>query len=484
MLSRRSALISLAAAALARPGLAWAGEPTFAVADLKADLRAMYEGLKEAHYDLYAMTSKAVMDRAFATTLAGLDRPLTLLETRIAFQRFAAVARMGHTRVDTPYDAWGAYRKAGGLGFPLDVRIIDGRMYVAADRSELSEIAPGDEILGLNGRPVRHWITRAGRNVSAETDYMLWSLLEYDLALLLWLELGEARSFALDLRKPDGRRLSLTLPARTRQAMEATAREQPPVLSLEPAREVKMLEGGVAYLRPGPFYNIEAKTEAEGWDNTAFKAFVDDAFARFEQAGATRLLVNLRGNPGGDSSFSDLVVSRIADRPFRFVSQFLVKISPQAIAANDARLKADAAAAGPVSRQFAELYARSKLGERVAFDVPQTAPAARRFAGKAFLLVDRQSYSNTVAVAATVQDYGFGTVLGEETSDLATTYGAIERFTLPRTGVSVGFPKARLIRPNGNLKARGVVPDVTVAAPIVATPADEMLRDALKAMRI
>lgn len=482
MPTRRATLLGLAAASLAGPALARTGEPTFAASDLKADLRAMYEGLREAHYDLYAMTPKAVIDRAFAATLAGLDRPMTLLETRIAFQRFAAVARMGHTRVDTPYDAWGAYRKAGGLGFPLDVRIVRGRMYVAADRSGGAGIGLGDEIVGLNGRPVRYWIARAGRNVSAETDYMLWSLLEYDLALLLWLELGEVRSFVLELRKPDGRRLTFTLPARSREAMEAAAKTQPPTLSLAPARDARMLEGGVAYLRPGPFFNIEAKTDAEGWDNTGFKAFTDEAFARFEQAGAKRLLVDLRGNPGGDSSFSDLVVSRFADRPFRFVSRFLVKVSPQAVAANDARLKADAASAGPVSRQFAALYARSKLGERVAFDVPETPPAARRFPGKACLLIDRQSYSNTVAVAATVQDYGFGTILGEETSDLATTYGAMERFSLPRTGISVGFPKARLIRPNGDLKPRGVVPDVAVAAPIVATPADEMLQGALKAM--
>ena len=483
MPTRRAALLGLAAAALARPALARTDEPVFAAVDLREDLGAMYEGLKSAHYDLYAMTPKAAVDRAFATTLAGLDRPLTRLETRVAFQRFAAVVRMGHTRVDTPYDAWGEYRKAGGLGFPLEVRIIGGRMYVAIDRSGLSDISPGDEILGLNGQPVPYWIRRAGRNVSAETDYMLWSLLEYDLSLLLWLELGEVQSFTLSLRKPDGRRLSLTLPARTREAMMEAAKTELPALSLDPPREAKMLEGGIAYLRPGPFFNIEAKTDAEGWDNSGFKAFTDEAFARFEQAGATRLLVDLRGNPGGDSSFSDLVISRFADRPFSFVSKFLVKVSPQAIAANDARLEADAAAAGPISRQFAELYARSAVGSRVPFDVPQTAPAARRFPGKTYLLVDRQSYSNTVAVAATVQDYGFGTILGEETSDLATTYGAMERFSLPRTGISVGFPKARLIRPNGDLRARGVIPDVAVAAPVAATPADEMLQGALNLAR-
>jgi C-terminal processing protease CtpA/Prc len=154
-------------------------------------------------------------------------------------------------------------------------------------------------------------------------------------------------------------------------------------------------------------------------------------------------------------------------------------VSPQAVAANDARLKADAAAAGEASRRYAELYARTPLGAVADFELPPTPPRPDRFRGKVFLLVDRQSYSNTVNVGALAQDYRFGTVLGEETSDLATVHGAMERFTLPHTGAAVGFPKAFIVRPNGDRTPRGVIPDVAIAAPIVETPKDEMLQAAL-----
>jgi C-terminal processing protease CtpA/Prc len=82
-------------------------------------------------------------------------------------------------------------------------------------------------------------------------------------------------------------------------------------------------------------------------------------------------------------------------------------------------------------------------------------------------------------VAATVQDLGFGTLLGEETSDLAATYGAMETFTLSRTGIAVGFPKARIVRPGGATTERGVVPDVPLRAPIVAGTTDAVLEQAL-----
>jgi C-terminal processing protease CtpA/Prc len=95
------------------------------------------------------------------------------------------------------------------------------------------------------------------------------------------------------------------------------------------------------------------------------------------------------------------------------------------------------------------------------------------------VLVNRHSYSNTVMVAAIVQDYGFGRVIGEETADLASTYGAMETFALPRTGIVVGYPKARILRPNGDARARGVIPDVAIETPVVPSREDVVLERAL-----
>jgi hypothetical protein len=39
--------------------------------------------------------------------------------------------------------------------------------------------------------------------------------------------------------------------------------------------------------------------------------------------------------------------------------------------------------------------------------------------------------------------------MGEQTGDMATTYGAMERFSLPESGIVVTYPKALIIRQNG-----------------------------------
>ena len=70
MLTRRTALFSLAAAAsaaaLPRAAFARADEPVFTPVQLRSDLDALHVGLKSGCYDLYAMSPKRVIDAAFA----------------------------------------------------------------------------------------------------------------------------------------------------------------------------------------------------------------------------------------------------------------------------------------------------------------------------------------------------------------------------------------------------------------------------------
>jgi hypothetical protein len=462
-----------------------ADQSVFTPEAVRADFAQMYRGLKSAHFDLYAFTPQREINRRYAQLLGQIDRPMTLLQAKVLFELFAADVRMGHSRVDSPTADWNAYRKSGGKGFPLQIRIVDGRTYVAKNLADVDAIRPGDEITRLNGQSMQQWLRRTERHVSAETAYMAHSLMEYDFPIYLWVELGAVDAFEIVTRHAGSPARQMRLQARTLAEMEAAQLLQPATLDLEnPLREAKVLDGGIAYLRPGPFYNVEAKTGADEWDVSGFRQFIDHAFDEFRQAEASRLIIDLRGNPGGDNLFSDVMVAWFADRPFRFASQFTIKVSAETIAANTARIEHDAAAAGPVSREFADLYARHRIGDVAEFVIPQASPReGSRFEGKVLVLIDRQTYSNAVAVAALVQDYRFGIIVGEATSDMATTYGAMEQFALDHTGLLVGYPKARIVRPNGDLRSRGVTPDIAIRVPIVQSPRDEVLQQAIAIAR-
>ncbi len=454
-----------------------------AVDALRADFAALYDGLKSGHADLYAHRDKAEYDLHYDKMLSALDKPMSLFDAQVYFQRFVAYGNVAHARIEFPREAHRRFEDRGGKSFPIYLRIAEGRSYVGEDYSGHADVRPGDEILSLNGIAMAVWLERTAAHISADTAYIAHSLLEFTFPRYLWLELGEVPEFELRLRTALGAEKTIVIAARSAEEREQLAADRPPNFSLDnELRSFELLDNSVAFLRPGPFYNAEDPSAM--WDNTAFTAFIDGAFDAFLEAGALKLIIDLRDNPGGDNSFSDPMLAWIADRPFRFASEFLIRSSDEAAASNQARLDASPGAAANVSRLMAERYAQVPRGEQFAFDIPLAAPREdRRFDGEVYALINRHSYSNTVNVAAILQDYGFGTIVGEKTSDMATTYGAMETFTLPLTGISVGFPKAHIIRPSGDTRTDGVTPDWTIESPLTPAAEDRVLEHLLRRLR-
>lgn len=444
---------------------------------LRADFDALYAGLQAAHYDLYAHRDRRDYDALFAAMRVGIDRPLTPLQAQILFQRFAAYGNVAHARIDPPGDAWEAFRSAGGKAFPLYLHVDGDSVRVSGGAGGLDGIAVGDRIESIDGEPALQWLRRMRTLVSADNDYMAWAQLENLLPLLVWLELGEVDRFEVVVARRDGgHATTIVVPALDRAGFQASSGAAPPRFELDwNARQARMLDHDIAYLRPGPFYDNRPEA-AHPWDPSDFQRFIDAAFRDFIDRGAKRLLIDLRSNPGGDNSFSDRMIAWFADRPFRFSDSFRIKVSDAALAANRKRLDAQGGNRDTVSAQLAAAYAGQAPGSIVPYEVPRVSPRpAPRFDGEVYVLIDRRTYSNAVLVAAIVQDYGFGTILGEETSDLASTYGAMETFVLPRTGIEVGFPKARILRPSGDPQPRGVVPDVAIDTPPPGSDHDRVL---------
>ncbi|GAA0712781.1 S41 family peptidase [Dokdonella soli] len=449
---------------------------TYAAKQVRADFDELYERLQATHYDLYARRSKPDFDARFKSLRGSFDTPMKRFDIQTRFQDFIAYGNVAHARIDFPMDVYRAYRAGGGKVFPLRVRIVNGAARVSSNQSGLDAISLGDEIVAFDGQPGAAWLSSLRRHLSADNDYMAYAMLESLLPAVEWLEHRDATRFHMKLRTAQGKTYEVVVPARSRDEMQASSEKLPKTFELDwDKRESRMLQNGVAYLRPGPFYNNDPGA-TNMWDATAYSVFIDAAFWRFIEAGAKSLVIDLRDNPGGDNSFSDPMVSWFATKPFRFASDFRIKVSQAAIDTNRKRLVANADDAASTSHKLAAAYATRKPGDVFSYEIPLAQPRpGTRFQGKVFLLINRHSYSNTVSVAALAQDYGFATILGEETSDLATTYGAMEEFELSRTGVTVGFPKAYIIRPSGATDARGVRPDIAIDTPTVPTQEDTVL---------
>ncbi|GAA0649520.1 hypothetical protein GCM10009101_23890 [Brevundimonas lenta] len=452
--------------------------PVLSAEDARADLDALYAGLEQAHYDLFAHRSRADYDRLHADMRAGITGPITRDEAAELFQQFTAYGRIGHARIDAPTTAFVTRLRGGGRLLPLFVRIDGGRVLLTAAADVEGRFPAGTEIVSLNGEDASVWLERLGAWVSAERPYMTHALMEQSFPVLLGFALPDADGIDVVGRRPDGAIVEGRIPAVTLAGRQALRTAWPtPALDLS-GREFRLLGDGVAYLRPGPFE--EHPDAASG--GPGFTAFVDDAFGRAIQAGSTDMIIDLRNNAGGDNSFSDPMVAWFADRPFRFASSFTLRASPQAKAWY-ARLEGEGAPDDILAR-LAAAEAAQPDGVRYPFELGMNAPRPEpRFHGRVHVLVNRHSYSNATSVAALIQDYGFGEVVGEETADVPTTYASIISFDLPRTGFTVTFPKSRIVRPNGSEAVAGVVPDRVLPREPIGTGEDVVLAQTIAAIR-
>lgn len=448
--------------------------------DARADLSALYTGLEQAHYDLFAHRPRQDYDRLYARTQALLAGPVDRDRLAQLFQAFTAYGQVGHARMDAPTTAFVQRMRAGGRLLPVFVRVDDGRVLLMATADLQGRFPAGAELLSLNGEAISIWLDRLSVWVSGERPYMIHAQMESAFPVLLGFALGDVEAIDAEVRLPDGARIEGRIAAVT-LSERAALREAWPVSSPGVdfgAREFRLLDDGVAYLRPGAF--AEHPAAADG--GQGFVAFVDEAFTRALAAGATDMLIDLRNNPGGDNSFSDPMVAWFATRPFRFASRFMLRASPQAKAWY--RHAAAGEDVDPVLARLAAAEAVQPDGARYPFEIAMVDPRAdRRFDGRVHVLVNRHSYSNATSVAALVQDYGFATVLGEETADVPTTYASILSFDLPRTGFAVTFPKSRIVRPDGDERLIGVVPDQVLPREPIASARDVVMDAALATIR-
>ena len=446
--------------------------PLLTAEQARQDLDTLERSLRSAHYDLYVYLPREQYDAAFRQVRARLNKPMASLDLVREFQPLVALGRIGHARIEFPVGAYIAAAQNGGTILPFDIRTQEDRVFVTHSYLPGSNIAPGAELLTLGGMPAKKLVDQVSRFVSGERPYMVSAQLERFFPRWLWLMRGDIRDMDVRGIGVDGTPFTARINGLPIGEAEAQKSGWTEALS---AREVRIIDAKTAYLRPGPFYHDGG---GDSMDVGPFRQFIDAAFAKILEAGSTRLIVDLRSNPGGDNSFSDVMVAWFADRPFRFSDDFSIKASPE-IREQFRQTLAGTRDDTNIVRRMANLIAQRKDGERVRVELENTAPHPRRFTGQVYVLVDRHSYSNATSVAAMIQDYGFGTIVGEETADLPTSYASSAQFALPHSGISVTYPKGYFVRPNKDKSLRGVVPDLIIAPELFAQGPDAVLKKTL-----
>lgn len=406
------------------------------------DLAMLRESLVDAHYNLYAYTTRRAFDSAYQSVQSAIQKDsLNLLETTVLFQRLISVVSNGHTEIDFPGQSYGEYAYAGGTVFPIEIAFENNKALVRKNWSENSDIVVGAEILKINGLTMQQLLTKLYPQISAERPYFKNAKIElYSFPRYYWLLFGKQDNFELEIRQNN------TISKHVAKAISVIEGYETKRTELLNAAMALRFYDQSAYLNPGHFAGDEKK----------YQQFIDSAFLMVKKQKSKNLIIDLRNNGGGDNSFSDYLVSYIANRPFKWNSRFSLKTSKF--------LKAHVRKNNDTTDAYWQKTLSHKNGEiyDYVFEAFEPQAPAKRFIGKVYVLVNRQSHSQSAVTAAQIQDYKFGIIAGEETGDYPSLYASQFQYLLPNTGIPVKVSKGYIIRVNGSVKKEGVIPDIFI----------------------
>ena len=424
-----------------------------------ADLVELHTSLEATHYNAFTYISKHEFDAKFQKIKSTIDKDsYSLLETINLYQRLVAVIKNGHTEIDFPIASYLQYAQAAGTIFPLEIAFEYDKPLVRKNFSEDTNIEIGAEVISINGVSISDIMSRIYPQISAERRYFKNAKLElYSFPRYYWQVYGQQSYFKVKLSSNGATQTHSFKAVDVIEGYETKRREV-----LNAHMKLKFYDHS-AYLNPGDFSGNEKK----------YKEFIDASFKKINLKKVQTLIIDLRNNKGGNDSFSDYLVAYLADKPFRWNAKFSVKTSKL--------LKDDIRANRDISDPYWKAILNHKDGSTFEYDLGNYPPQllAKRFKGEVYILVNRQSHSQSAVTAAQIQDYGWGIIVGEETGDYPSLYASQFHYSLPNTGITVKISKGYMVRVNGSEKEEGVIPDILIKDHLVDEK-DEILEGILE----
>lgn len=434
----------------------------FSKKEIKEDLETLKEILENSHYNLYAYTSKEKFDSNFEEVAKSLQKDsITLKEAVGVFQKVISKANVGHAEIDFPALSYIDFAQQGGKIFPLEIALEDDKAYIRKNYSYNPQLKIGSEIIKVNDNKIEDILKLIYPHISAERLYLKKAKIEFwSFPRLYWQIFGEKEQFSISIKEKDQIK---EYDIQSVSALENYEYKRKDILSSN--RELKFY-GENAYINPGNFSG----------DEIAYRQFIDSAFSVINEKASKNLIVDLRKNAGGDNSFSDYLISFFANKPFQWNSSFSLKTSKY--------LKKNVRRNNDTTNAYYQEILKHRNGDVFPYYFEEMKPqeSKKRYKGKVYTLINRQTYSQAAVAASLIQDYQFATLVGEETGDFPTLYASLFTVELPNTKTPVKIPKGYIVRVNKSEEPVGVIPEILIKDHLL-DDRDEILDTLLKKVR-
>jgi len=439
---------------------------------LQRDVDVLQAAYGALHPGLHRYLDEVALAAEYSRLREEFQSPRRLDQAYLAFSAFAAQVRCGHTYANFFNQGEAVTRLLlQRPRLPLHFRWIDAEMVVTRDIGSGASLLPGTRVLALGGVPTRRILAdllpyaRAdGHNQAKRIATLQRSGLDrYEAFDVFYPLLFAAARDELDA--------SVILPG-AKAPIEVRLRMQPHVTPAGKQEAIAdpptALGWRVSILRPGVALLRMPSWTAYDFPKWNWRAHVDALFVQLVQDGTTDLVIDLRGNEGGDS-VGEALAAHLVDAdiaPEKATRSVRYRRVPDALRPYLSTWDksfydwGDAATAPREGFYRLTRYDDDTDGMRIR-------PALPRFAGRVWVLVGPDNSSATFEFAELVQSRKLGTLVGEQTGGnrRGINGGAFFFMTLPGSGIELDVPLIAQFPATPQPDA-GIVPDI--AAPETA----------------
>ena len=415
----------------------------------------MRRALEEAHGGIYRYTSKREMDRTFDRAYRKIDHPMTGLEFWRLSAPVVAHIKCGHTLLWWPEEVQKRIDDEIPL-YPQDVEVLEKRVYVYRDWTSDDRKLDGREILSINGVRMTTILDRmmtvvtGDGNTSAAKSYLIGHRRWFSAYLFALLEIHSP--FRVEYRDGAGKRETVELMGMKCDKRDALRAKEP---TPQTTADLKFLDDGktaVLTIRSFRKFIDDQRTQP-------LHDFLQKSFEQVHDKSSRDLIIDLRGNTGGEDAPGKQLFSSLWDQPFKYYRDLVLN-------AREFDFFKYAPGSKPVPADLVEQQADRKFHYVKHPNWGLQPPSKPHFAGKVFVLMNGGSFSTTCEFLSVLHFHKRGIFIGEEPAGgyYGNTSGFFARVVFPNSKLTMPVRLTTYYMAVGGYKYpdRGVMPDYPV----------------------
>jgi C-terminal processing protease CtpA/Prc len=395
--------------------------------ELQADFDEVIK-IMQQHPALTVFTSEAEWSDIIKEQKAKLNSAMTVAKFFDVCAQVVHRIRCGHTGLDLPNDFW---KKGERALFSIPVMIINDSIFVRDDSG--SGVPKGALIVRINGKSTGEIVTRLQTYISADGMNITWKTLRLNQSLNNFLSLyfNFVQQYEVTYETSSDVETTVVLPA-VRSGDFNYPHRNKELLTYSLTKP-----GNTAVIGIHSF-NYYRK------DTVKFYRAINDFFTRAHSDKVKNLILDLRGNTGGDPFSATHLLSYLESKPFVY---------------------------------YGETYDWCK---NLSKPYPMK---AKRFKGNLYVLVDGLCFSTTGHLLSVMKVNKVGTMIGEESGGTYTCNDSGKWFELKNSKLRLRMARVSFKTTADSLpRDKGVLPDheVKVSSRDVLSGRDAVMEYALK----